>query len=66
MPMYEYKCSECEHQFEELVSSGTVSVACPKCGSEKTQKLLSVFAASAGSASGAPSCGSAGCGSGFS
>lgn len=47
MPIYEYRCSACEADFEELVrtSSAEKSVACPKCGSRKISRKLSVFAA---------------------
>ncbi len=68
MPIFEYKCSECEDKFEELVSGSDPKVACPKCGSEKVSRLLSVFAAGSGSSSsssGLP-CGQSSCGSGFS
>ena len=44
MPMYEYACSACGQTFEELVSmTGTTKVACPSCGSSRTDKLLSKF-----------------------
>jgi len=44
MPLYEYVCAECDHQFEELVSaSGTTTVACPGCSSTTVDKLLSRF-----------------------
>ncbi len=42
--MYEFACTACSEEFEELVSmSGADKVACPSCGSTKTQKLLSKF-----------------------
>jgi len=67
MPLFEYKCSECDHKFEELVANSESKVTCPKCASEKVSKLLSVFAASGTSSSGSllPSAQSS-CGSGFS
>ncbi len=43
MPVYEYQCATCEHQFEELVLSGSTVVACPECTSTDLQKLLSKF-----------------------
>ena len=44
MPMYEYACTKCSHQFEELVSaSGSTVVACPVCNSGKVDKLFSTF-----------------------
>lgn len=40
MPMYEYRCSKCGHEFEELVF-GDETPACPACHAEETEKLLS-------------------------
>lgn len=41
MPMYEYACQSCEHQFEALVLNGE-AVECPQCQSERLERLLSV------------------------
>lgn len=43
MPLYEYKCPRCGTRFEILrgISSGNEPVACPKCGEDKPEKLLS-------------------------
>jgi len=44
MPLYEYKCEDCGHEFEELVSFARADdVACEKCGSRHTQRLVSSF-----------------------
>jgi len=43
MPIYEYACSGCGHEFEALVRSSTVP-ECPQCHSHDLNKLLSVFA----------------------
>ena len=50
MPLYEYKCKECEEKFEALVSfkDADSGIKCPRCGSEKTNRLLSVFSAAVG------------------
>ena len=47
MPIYEYRCSECGEKFEKLVrfSASTSEVECPKCGSQKADKLISAFSA---------------------
>lgn len=47
MPIYEYRCGKCDHRFEQLVRSmnDDSGVACPECGSKRTEKQLSVFAA---------------------
>jgi putative FmdB family regulatory protein len=68
MPIFEYECQACNNKFEELVSSATTAIACPRCNSTDTRKQLSMFAASTGSSAGSmPSCASSGCGgSGFS
>ena len=49
MPIYEYKCKTCERQFELLRSfrEGQTPARCPACGSEQTNRLLSMFAAPA-------------------
>jgi len=43
MPLYEFKCEDCGKQYEELVINSDAPVKCPKCGSEKTRKLVSTF-----------------------
>ncbi|UCG62465.1 MAG: zinc ribbon domain-containing protein [Candidatus Zixiibacteriota bacterium] len=66
MPLFEYKCSQCGHQFEELVSGSEVKVFCPKCKSENVSRMLSVFSASSGSSSSGLPCGKPSCSTGFS
>jgi len=46
MPIFEYICKECQHEFEALVF-GQKKAECPKCQSKKLQPQLSVFAVSA-------------------
>ena len=41
MPMYEYVCQDCTHEFETLVFNGD-KVSCPKCSGDKLERLLSV------------------------
>ncbi len=42
MPIYEYKCKECEHCFEKLVFAGDKeSIECPECGTRQVDKLMS-------------------------
>jgi putative FmdB family regulatory protein len=63
MPIYEYACSKCGHEFETLVRNGSVP-DCPSCHSTELAKKLSVFATGGSStkdASPAPGpCGSCG------
>lgn len=45
MPIYEYQCRTCSHEFELLVLKDTVT-ACPACESRDLEQLLSGFAVS--------------------
>ena len=41
MPLYEYRCDECEHRFEVIHKfSDALASSCPKCGGAVT-KLMS-------------------------
>jgi putative FmdB family regulatory protein len=40
MPIYDYQCKKCAHQFELLVLKSTV-VQCPSCKSKRLEQLLS-------------------------
>jgi putative FmdB family regulatory protein len=46
MPIFEYVCQKCHHQFEALVY-GKQKAECPKCHATKLDPQLSVFAVSA-------------------
>ena len=50
MPIFEYICKECHHQFETLIY-GKQKAECPKCHATKLEPQLSVFAVSAKSSS---------------
>ena len=41
MPIYEYHCGKCGHDFEELVMSSKEKVSCPKCLNKKVKKQIS-------------------------
>jgi putative FmdB family regulatory protein len=64
MPIFEFRCPSCGHQFEELIlgSSESVGVHCPKCQREGVEKMLSVFS-SGKNTSDLSSHAGAGCGS---
>ena len=72
MPMYDYRCKNCDEIFEELVFSSSVpdsEIQCPKCGKSQSERLLSAPTVSTGgsSISMSPASNSGGCGhSGFS
>ncbi len=59
MPIYEFKCLKCEECFELLVmnSKEDLEMKCPKCDSEKFERILSStnysFGGSAGGEQGA-------------
>lgn len=71
MPIYEYRCSACGHDFELLVRTDT-EIACPSCEGRKVERQLSLPARHGGSAPaadysslGPPAggcCGGGGCG----
>ena len=42
MPIYEYKCSDCLHQFEKIQKFGEQSIkTCPVCNKDTVSKLIS-------------------------
>ncbi|MGC4034081.1 MAG: zinc ribbon domain-containing protein [Tepidisphaeraceae bacterium] len=56
MPMYEYACRACGHQFEKLAKTfDAAAPACPECASPDTGRELSVFAVAADGAKSATS-----------
>lgn len=44
MPLFEYQCQDCEHEFEVLVRAGE-KPQCPTCESTQLEKLMSASAA---------------------
>jgi putative FmdB family regulatory protein len=68
MPLFEYRCADCDTTFEKLTSRATAdAVECPRCGSTHARRLISVFASFSQSSDGgvAPIAGGAGgCGCG--
>lgn len=64
MPIYEYICQNCEHEFEALrsMSQADLAMTCVKCGGENLKRKISVFFAESGgravSGMSEPSCGS--------
>jgi len=60
MPIYEYRCETCGEGFELFVrsASGKSPPTCPKCGSTKVKKAISLFgvSASAGRTASSASC----------
>lgn len=45
MPIYEYKCNACDHEFEKSQKMADPPVkTCPKCKQKKVEKLISLSA----------------------
>jgi putative FmdB family regulatory protein len=66
MPIFEYKCNDCNKKFDVLHKSSVnqEEVVCPDCLSNNHQKLFSSFTASGGSQSfdNIPPCANGNCG----
>jgi len=66
MPIFEFKCRECNHIFEELIFSSNIDTSglvCPECGAKSSEKLISTFSSAGNNSfasSGTPSCGNSG------
>jgi len=47
MPLFEFVCRSCGHEFEELLRSASErnSAICPKCNARDPERKMSVFAA---------------------
>ena len=46
MPLYDYACRACGHEFEVLVRGTDAPSGCPECKSQDLERLLSTFAMS--------------------
>ncbi|MCK5311304.1 MAG: zinc ribbon domain-containing protein [Desulfobacteraceae bacterium] len=51
MPIFEYKCLECNKNMDLIVSSTSSEVNCAYCGSSNLQKLVSAHASISGNQS---------------
>jgi putative FmdB family regulatory protein len=56
MPIYEYECRRCKERFEVLqkMNEDSSHLRCPKCQTDKPQRVLSLF--SSGSVRASDSC----------
>jgi len=62
MPIFEYACTHCGHEFETLTRASSTP-ECPQCHATELEKKLSVFATSSSQPDPAPpmsACGSCG------
>jgi len=39
MPIFNFKCRKCSHEFETLLKTRDEAVQCPECGSAELEKL---------------------------
>ncbi len=44
MPIYEYRCRDCDSVFEKILFRETDDAACPSCSGRELERLLSTFA----------------------
>lgn len=50
MPIFEYRCQDCDNEFEKLVfRSDETDIECPSCRSKKVAKKMSVASVMTGS-----------------
>jgi putative FmdB family regulatory protein len=63
MPLYEYRCDGCGHQFTLLqaVKVRPGETICPKCGAQDNRRLFSAFATKGNQAGDLPSPNRGGC-----
>lgn len=72
MPIYEYRCDPCQHDFEAFLATSSDQAVCPTCQGTELTRLMSTFAASVpggrkaaqGQATTAPAPRTGGCGGG--
>jgi len=48
MPVYDYKCPQCEHRFEAKHSMSADAPPCPNCGYETVQRVITTAPTVAG------------------
>ena len=62
MPIYEYRCKNCNEIFEQFqnIGASNENLTCPKCGTPRPERIFSAFSSSgtsgASSYSGGGSC----------
>jgi putative FmdB family regulatory protein len=49
VPIFEYRCRDCDSRFELLVLSSTPAPACPSCRGHDLEKLMSASSVSSAS-----------------
>lgn len=70
MPLYEYRCPDCQGRFEVIqhLGASAAETVCPTCGAQHVERQLSTFAMAGGGSSASSSAAAAqsfaGCGGG--
>ena len=52
MPIFEYRCAACGHEFEHLVLNSSPAPGCASCASPDIEKLMSISSVSSAKARG--------------
>lgn len=60
MPIYEYRCTKCDKEFECLILGSDNDISCPDCDNEIVERLMSSCSFKS-SGSFTPPTGSSGC-----
>ncbi len=62
MPIYEYKCQDCQHHFDarRSMADADMPITCPRCGGMQARRGLSRFMVMGGSASSGSDSGASG------
>jgi putative FmdB family regulatory protein len=69
MPIYEYKCMDCNKEFEYLVFGHDQDIICPECEKTNVERMMSAcsfkssgnYSPAGGTSSGCSSCSSGNC-----
>lgn len=61
MPIYEYRCNDCNNRFEYLVLGSDKDICCPECNGEKVERIMSACSFKSSGDGGVSSAGSGGC-----
>jgi putative FmdB family regulatory protein len=43
MPIYEYRCGDCDRHFERYLATTAGTASCPSCGGGRVKRTLSLF-----------------------
>lgn len=52
MPIFEYKCKDCNKIFSKLTFNTSSDAECPDCKSKATERIISSIASTSGSSGG--------------